>query len=328
MSDQYRAAARACANIAFIKYWGNADDTLRLPVNSSISMNLAGLFAETTVEWDANLSSDEFVFGGAPQTGEPLARVSRHLDLLRQRWGKAIHARVESANNFPTGAGIASSAAAFAALSVAGAAAAKLELSEQELTTLARRGSGSASRSVPSGFVEWHAGTSHETSYAETAFQKDYWNIVDIIAVVSREHKKTGSSLGHRSADTSDLQKARVAGARNRLDTCKQAIQDRDFQLFADVVEADSNLMHAVMMTSRPPLFYWLPQTLALMEIVREMREEKGLRVCYTLDAGPNVHCICVSDDADRVREHLEQTSIPLELLTAVPGEKAEIVGQ
>jgi diphosphomevalonate decarboxylase len=320
-----RATARANANIAFIKYWGNRDHALRLPMNPSLSMNLDGLYAETTVVWSDSLTADEFTLNGTPRTGVELERVSKHLDALRQRLNLNARARVESANNFPTGAGIASSAAAFAALSVAGAAAAGGALSERELTTLARLGSGSASRSVPTGFVEWHVGTTHDESFAESIAPPDYWDIMDVIAVVSTEHKEVGSTAGHRSAETSDLQAARVAGAEARLEACKAALLARDFGAFAEVVEHDSNLMHAVMMTSRPPLFYWLPPSLAIMESVRAWRKE-GLQVCYTLDAGPNVHCICVRKDAETVMNRLRAMSGVVQVLSAAPGAGAVVL--
>ncbi len=320
----HSALARANANIAFIKYWGNRDDELRLPANSSLSMTLEGLFAQTAVTWQST-ADDTFVLNGQQQTGEPLRRVSAHLDVLRRRLSLDARAHVESHNNFPTGAGIASSAAAFAALTVAGVAAAGAALDERELTMLARLGSGSASRSIPAGFVEWHAGTSHEESYAESIFPPDYWDLVDVIAVVSREHKPVGSTAGHRSAVTSDLQAARVAGADRRLNLCKEAIAARDFPRFAQIVELDSNLMHAVMMTSDPPLFYWQPASLTIMNLVRQWRAE-GLRVCYTLDAGPNVHCICLAEDASVIAERLRAIPQVIEIFSARPGNKAHVV--
>lgn len=299
-----RATAQANSNIAFIKYWGNQDETLRLPQNPSFSMNLEGVYTRTSVAWDTTLDADLLILNGKDQTGEALHRVSQHLDVLRSRLGVEGYASVESENNFPMGAGIASSASSFAALTIAAVAAAGKMLSERELTTLARLGSGSASRSVPTGFVVWHKGNSHETSFAESIAAPDYWELVDLIAIVSEEHKAVGSKRGHTSANTSDLQAARVSGARDRLTLCQQALLDRDFALFAEVVEHDSNLMHAVMMTSRPPLFYWLPATLTVMERVRQWRGD-GLSVCYTLDAGPNVHCLTLAHDIQQVQEGL-----------------------
>lgn len=320
-----QATARAHSNIAFIKYWGNADDELRIPVNDSISMNLDSLYTETTVLWDESLSDDQLILGGEAQGGKTLERVSQHLDLIRERLHITSKAQVTSQNNFPMGTGIASSAAAFAALTVAAVAAAGAELSERELTTIARCGSGSASRSISDGFVLWHQGESHETSYAESFAAPDHWKLVDVIAIVSDQHKSVGSRQGHTTANTSDLQQARVAGASDRVRVCKQAILDKDFATFAEVVEHDSNLMHAVMMTSKPPLFYWKPTTLTIMELVREWRAE-GLNVCYTLDAGPNVHCICTPEAAGEVRNRLGKLSGILEIRTASCGTGAKII--
>ncbi|MFN8377162.1 MAG: diphosphomevalonate decarboxylase [Anaerolineae bacterium] len=320
-----RATARACANIAFIKYWGNRDDELRLPANPSISMNLNGLYAETTVQWLDERGDDQLELNGVQQTGDALRRVSSHLDRIRARLGIDMAAQVRSANNFPTGAGIASSAAAFAALTTASVAAAGGELSERELTTLARTGSGSASRSVPDGFVEWFAGETHEASYAESFAPADYWSIIDLVAVVNRAHKAVGSTAGHPTAATSDLQACRVAGAQERFDRCRRAVLDRDFVTFADVVELDSNQMHAVMMTSRPGLFYWQPESVLVMSQVRQWRAE-GLNVCYTLDAGPNVHCLCESADADEIERRLRALTGVLDVRAAGPGPGSRVV--
>lgn len=322
------ATAEAHPNIAFIKYWGNVDDRLRLPASPSISMNLAGLHTRTTVTWNASLSSDQLILNDSEQQGAAQQRVSRHLDVIRERLGMSEFAQVESVNNFPMGAGIASSAAAFAALTVAAVGAAGASLSERELSTLARRGSGSASRSVPGGFVVWYTGDTHDESYAESIAAPDHWNLVDVIAVVSEVHKRTGSTDGHITASSSDLQTARLAGAVERLEICKNAVLARNFPAFADVVEHDSNLMHAVMMTSRPPLFYWQPTTLTLMQMVREWRLADGLRVCYTLDAGPNVHCLCLSDDADEIVERLQALDGVMDVRRAEAGDGARIVSE
>lgn len=321
----HTATARASSNIAFVKYWGNRDDELRLPVNGSLSMNLAELYTETTVQWDDALTQDVLNLNGEMATGQTLSRVSEHLDRLRQRLNIQQKASVTSQNNFPMGTGIASSASAFAALTMAGVAASGQTLPEAELSILARTGSGSASRSIPTGFVEWYIGDSHETSYAESFAAPDHWDIVDVIAIVSESHKTTGSTAGHPTAKTSDLQEARIAGVADRIRICKQAILDRDFATFAEVVEYDSNLMHAVMMTSRPALFYWQPTTLTIMQAIRDWRAD-GLSVCYTLDAGPNVHCICIRADADAVRDGLSKISGVLDVRVGHAGAGASVI--
>lgn len=326
MSGQL-ATARAHSNIAFIKYWGNRDDDLRIPENDSISMNLAALYTETTVQWhDDAAAGSTLQLNGQEATGVTLDRVLMHLDNLHDYVTLPRFAAIESVNNFPMGAGIASSASAFAALTLAAVHAAGHQLSEATLSSLARLGSGSASRSIPGGFTWWHQGEDHETSFAESIAPPDAWDLVDVIAVVSTEHKRTGSTQGHATAGTSDLQAARIAGAADRVRAVKRAIQTQDFAAFAQIVEHDSNLMHAIMMTSLPPLFYWQPGTLTIMNAVRRWREEDGLAVCYTLDAGPNVHCICEESVADEVRSRLEAISGIVEIYESVVGGPAQII--
>jgi diphosphomevalonate decarboxylase len=317
--------AIAHPNIAFIKYWGNRDDALRLPASGSLSMNLDGLFARTTVAFDPGLSADWFTLGGEEQHGAGLERVSALLDRVRAQAGMRQCAKVDSLNNFPTGAGIASSAAAFAALALAASAAAGLQLSEAQLSRLARRGSGSACRSIPAGFVEWQAGEDDQSSYAFSIAPADHWNLVDCVAVVSTGHKATGSTAGHVLAGSSPIQSARLSGAAQRLAQCRQALLSKDFAALAQVVEQDSTLMHAVMMTSQPPLFYWQPVTLALMAAVRGWRQA-GLPCCYTIDAGPNVHVLCPAESAGEVGKLLEAFPGVKQVLQAHPGGAARLV--
>ncbi len=294
--------ALAHPNIAFIKYWGNRDNTLRLPMNGSISMNLDGLFTRTSVSFQPSLPFDELIINGREVTGRGLERVSLILDLVRAQAGMRDNAEVVSENNFPSGAGIASSAAAFAALALASSHAAGLTLSEEQCSRLARRGSGSACRSIPAGFVEWRAGTSDEDSFAISIAPPEHWDLADCIAIVHAGHKKTGSTEGHAIAGTSPLQAARVEDAPRRLDICRRAIVDRDFDALARVIELDSDMLHAVMQTSNPPLLYWQASTVEIFHAVREWRAS-GLAVAYTVDAGPNVHVICpreVQEEAER----------------------------
>jgi diphosphomevalonate decarboxylase len=325
MSGNPTATAVAFDNIAFIKYWGNRDDTLRIPANGSISMNLEGLYTRTTVSFQPSLPFDELIINGHEVAGTGLTRISYMLDLMR---GMAnIHERAEviSENNFPSGTGIASSASAFAALALAGSTAAGLSLNERELSRLARRGSGSASRSIPGGFVEWQAGTNDEDSFAFSIAEPGHWDLADCVAIVSTAHKKTGSAEGHPIAETSLLQAARLADAPRRLDLCRSAILARDFNAFASIVELDSDMMHAVMMTSTPALHYWKPASLEVMNYVRQWRSE-GIQVCYTVDAGPNVHVICSATEAVAVEKRLREIRGVENVLVAQAGGPAKIV--
>jgi diphosphomevalonate decarboxylase len=319
------ATAQAFANIAFIKYWGNRDNTLRLPSNSSISMNLDGLYTRTTVSFQPSLPYDELIINGHEVMGHGLDRIAYILDIIRGMANIHERAEVMSENNFPSGAGIASSASAFAALALAGSKAARLNLSEPELSRLARRGSGSASRSIPGGFVEWQAGENEEDSFAFSIAGPDHWDLVDCVAIVSAAHKKTGSTEGHSIAPTSPLQAARLADASRRLAICRKAILERDFDAFTSIVELDSDMMHAVMMTSRPALHYWKPASLDVMNCVRGWRAE-GMQVCYTVDAGPNVHVICLEDQSQIVEKKLREIPGVQNVLVARPGGAAQLV--
>ncbi len=290
-------------------------------------MNLDGLYARTQVTFDPALCCDDLLtLNGRVENAAALRRVSGFLDHVRQLAGKQVYARVVSQNNFPMGAGIASSAAAFAALALAASTAIGLALSEAELSRLARLGSGSACRSTPGGFVEWRMGGEREVeSYAVSIAPPEHWDLVDCVAVLAAGHKPVGSTEGHALAGSSPLQKARVADTARRLDVCRAAIQNRDFTALAEIIEQDSNLMHAVMMTSTPALFYWEPSSLALMQAVRVWRAG-GLPAAYTLDAGPNVHVICEAAAAEQVRARLEGFPGVRQVLTARPGGPARII--
>ncbi len=320
------SSSLAHPNIAFIKYWGNRDHALRLPANGSISMNLAGLETRTTVQFDSGIHQDELTLNSQPAPEAARLRVAAMLDRVRALSGVTAPGRVTSANNFPMGTGIASSASSMAALALAASTAAGLNLTERELSILARTGSGSAARSIPGGFVEWQAGATHEDSYAFSLAPAEHWALADCIAVVSAAHKATGSSEGHPLADTSLLQPVRVADAPRRLALCREAILARDFAAFAEIVEQDNLLMHAVMMTGRPPLLYWQPATLAVLHAAAGWRAE-GIEACCTIDAGPNVHVICTAQFQGEVAARLRTIAGVQQVLEAEAGGGARLVG-
>lgn len=317
--------AIAHPNIAFIKYWGNRDDALRLPLNGSISMNLSGMESRTSVQFDQALEHDSFELNGETQSAASLQRVSQFLDHVRHLAGSNHCARVSSTNNFPTGAGIASSASAFAALALAASKAAGLDLHQKELSRLARLGSGSACRSIPDGFVEWLPGEGDANSYAVSIAPRDHWDIVDAVAVISQDHKPVGSSAGHKLAHTSPLNAQRVLDAPERLKNCREALLGRDFERFADVVELDSNYMHAVMRTSNPPLVYWEPATEVLLWQVWQWRKQ-GHAVCSTVDAGPNVHVLALKSELEWLQKALLELPGVKNVLVGEPADGARLV--
>jgi diphosphomevalonate decarboxylase len=324
MQDR-KATAIACSNIAFIKYWGNRDNALRLPANASLSMNLGDLHTTTTVAFDEDLEQDELEIDGQAAGEAARGRVSGHLDLVRQRAGIRAQARVVSRSNFPAGVGIASSASAFAALTLAACAAAGLSLSEAELSALARRGSGSASRSVPGGYTEWLMGRGNASSYARTVAPAGHWDLRDVVAVVSREPKAVGSSRGHGLAVSSPLHPTRVEAAPGMLESCKRTLLARNLGALGALIEQDAMMMHAVMMTSRPALYYWTPATVEIIQAVQAWRAD-GLAVYFTIDAGPNVHLICQAHDAVQVERRVRALPGVLDVLVSGPGGAARLV--
>jgi diphosphomevalonate decarboxylase len=313
-----KATAVANPNIAFIKYWGRIDEVLNLPANPSLSMNVAALTTVTTVEFWPGLAADVVTIGDEPVSEQTMRRVVAHLDRVRALAGVEERARVASRNDFPSGTGLASSASAFAALSLAATRAAGLWLDEEALSRLARLGSGSACRSVPGGFTLWE-GASDETSFARQVAPPEHWDVRDVIAVVTREHKRVGSYDGHAVAPTSPFYRARLATVPERLEIVKAAVQRRDLAAMGSASEADALAMHGVMMTSQPPLLYWWPGTVAVLRAVRAWREE-GLNVYFTLDAGPNVHCLCEAADSRAVERRLRSVSGVEDVLVSGPG--------
>lgn len=289
-----RATAEAPSNIAFVKYWGNVLPRSRLPFNPSLSMTLSAATSRTTVTFDGALDGDEVILDGRVADAEAMARVSQHLDRIRSVAGVAKPALVESSNSFPMGTGIASSASGFAALTLAGCAAAGVDLEERALSVLARHGSGSASRSIPDGFVMWHAGAEDASSYAESIAPPDHWDLRDVVAIVSREHKAIGSGGGHAAAVSSPFFPVRVSRIVDRLGVIRDALLARDLETFGAAVEAEAYELHAIAMTSAPPILYWAPATVALLNLVGTWRAD-GVPVYATLDAGPNVHLLCES---------------------------------
>ena len=313
------ATARVGSNIAFVKYWGVADATLNIPLSNSISMTLADAYTTTTVAWDDTgvLERDAFVLDGVTQSTARSQRLTRHLDLLA---GVEWRAWVTSENNFPTASGIASSASGFAALTVAGCAALGLGLDATRLSAIARRSSGSASRSLFGGFVEWEQGSNDADSVAFPLHGPEHWDLWDVVAVVSGEEKKLSSAGGHLLAKTSPLLDGRIAQVDGWLAETRAAIAERDIHRLGPVIELDALAMHSVMMTSTPSLLYWQPGTLEIIQAVRRWREEDGLAVYFTIDAGPNVHLICEAETAPEVETLLAALRSVERVIASGPG--------
>jgi diphosphomevalonate decarboxylase len=222
--------------------------------------------------------------------------VSLHLDRIRERAQIDLKAKVVSENSFPASTGLSSSASGFAALTVAAAKAASLALTEKNLSILARLGSGSACRSIPDGITEWIAGKNNEDSYAVSLYPSDYWEIMDVVAVISSEKKEISTTEGHSFAETSPFFSARLEHVDEKIRLIKKYIKNRNFSAFGELAETEALELHAIMMTSRPSLLYLRPETVEIMRHVQDWRRQ-GLPVYFSLNTGQDIHILCKKSD-------------------------------
>lgn len=303
-----KATAVAHANIALVKYWGKRDEALNLPVAGSISATLLDLSTCTSVIFEEELENDVLMLNGQRASPRAERRVSGFLDLIRERAKIRLPARVVSENSFPAGTGLASSASAFASIALAGIRAASLTLSPAKLSELARRGSGSAARSIFGGFVEMKAGRESDGSDAVAAPLADegYWPISLIVVLSSTDPKEMGSSEGMiHSARTSPYYGAWIESSARDLEETHQAIIARDLERLGTVAEHSSLKMHALTLSARPAIVYWEGTTVTVIRAVRELRK-RGVPVYFSIDAGPQVTLLCESGSTESVKSALE----------------------
>lgn len=319
-----KATAVAPSNIAFIKYWGRKDEVLKLPVNGSISMNLSNLLTTTTVEFNKDFEEDSILINNKQEPNEG-NRAINHLDRIRKLAKINQRAKVISENNFPSGTGLSSSASGFAALTVAASNAAGLKLSEKELSILARQGSGSACRSIPDGFVEWLDGDTNETSYAVSIYKPDYWDITDVVAVVSKNKKDVSTSEGQKLAESSAFFDVRKSRMKEKIELIKKYLKEKNFTKFGELIEAEALELHAIMQTSIPSLIYLLPASLKMMHLIKKWRQE-SLEAYFTVNTGQDIHLICRKKDVPKLTAFLSQVQEVSKIIVNAPGKGACLI--
>lgn len=319
--------ARAPTNIAVIKYWGKRDETLILPINDSISVTLDPdhLSATTTVAVSPSFEKDRMwlnrkeisLSGGRYQNCLKELRnragvfedEKRGIHIGKDDWNK-LHVHIDSYNNFPTAAGLASSAAGFACLVFSLAKLMNVNEELGQLSAIARQGSGSACRSLYGGFVKWNKGNemSGSDSIAVQLADESHWDdLVIIVAVVSSRQKETSSTSGMReSVETSSLIQHRAkAVVPSRILQMEEAIRNKDFSSFVQLTCADSNQFHAVCLDTSPPIFYMNDTSHRIINLVERWNRHEGTpQVAYTFDAGPNAVMIAPNQ---KVAAHLLQ---------------------
>lgn len=323
----FRGKARAYTNIALIKYWGKKNEELILPMNNSLSLTLDGFYTETEVVFNSCLDNDCFYLDGQQQDSKATAKVSRFLDVVRHLGNTSLHAEVHSQNFVPTAAGLASSASGLAALAGACNEALQLGLSETELSRLARRGSGSACRSIFSGFVEWQRGTSDDTSFAQP-IPADSWEqeLAMIFILVNDQEKDVSSRDGmRRTVETSCFYSGWLTAVQQDLTIAKTAIQTKDFQLLGSTAEANALKMHGTTLGAVPPFTYWSAGTMKAMSLVRDIRQQ-GVPCYFTMDAGPNVKVLVEKKHVSHVLTQLRTQFDSEQLQVAYAGPGLEIL--
>ncbi|MBO0444811.1 diphosphomevalonate decarboxylase [Enterococcus sp. AZ170] len=323
----YTGKARAYTNIALIKYWGKKDEHLIIPMNSSLSLTLDAFYTETSVQFDENLTEDLFVLDGQKQDTKQTAKISKFLDLVRKEQNLALFAKVDSQNYVPTAAGLASSASGLAALAGACNEALDLQLTEIELSRLARRGSGSACRSIFGGFAEWQKGDSDQTSFAQ-GIPSDHWEdeLAMLFVLVDDGVKDVSSRDGmKRTVESSSFYSGWLETVEADLATAKQAIAEKDFNKLGEVTEANGLRMHGTTLAAVPPFTYWSPESLKVMQLVRSARQQ-GLPCYFTMDAGPNVKILVEKKNLSTLKNHLATHFSKKQLIEAYAGPKIALI--
>ena len=316
-----QATAIAQPNIALIKYWGKRDIDRNLPAVGSISITLSELHTEVSVELSVDLPAD-VLFVNDDQNQAMLPRISACLDNVLGR--DRLRARVGSSSNFPIAAGLASSASAFAATTVAAAGAAGLSLGTQELARLAGASSGSAARSLYGGFAELK--NSGDSIALTPLCDVDSLPLQVIVAITEAGPKATGSTEAMEiSRETSPFYNNWIQQQEHDLEVARTAIARQDFAELAAIAEHNCLKMHSVMWASRPPMVFWNAATMRCLQTVRRL-QERGCQVFFTIDAGPQIKAVCVPEDAETVRRALAETPGVQKIMMSGLGSAARLV--
>jgi len=302
---------RTSPSLALVKYWGKKSTRENLPATPSLAVTLGGVHTETRVKI---AEKDSIKLNGETL---PLDRFLPLLNALRRSAGREMYFGVESENDFPSSAGLASSSSGFAALTVACARLLELDLGPEDLSAFARIGSASAARSLFGGFTLLPSG-----GYAaRQLYGPEYWpEFRIVIALVSRQAKPISSREAMQATrDTSPYYRAWLRNAGQLLDPALQALEKRDIETLGTVARLSYSRMHAALLASSPPVLYWLPLTVAVIRECRALRDE-GIGAWETLDAGPQVKVLCLESDVETISEHLKGLDPTLKLIVASVG--------
>lgn len=299
-----KASVVACANLALIKYWGNMFEELNIPLNDSISVSLESLQSTTTLEF-ADDHRDTLELNGEEVRGEGMERFLFVLRHFRALSGVTTPVHVASENNFPTAAGIASSASGFGALAHALYAASGVEADLAKISALARLGSGSAARTPIAGYAHWHRGADHESSYATQVRPANDMRI--LVTITSTEEKPISSSRAmKRSKASSPFFVQRGNTANDRVPFLLKALKEWEFPTIGEITQREANNLHAVINTTDMGLYYWNRTTIEIVHRIKQLQDE-GVKCYYTMDAGPQVKVLVMPSDVGAVKSVLAE---------------------
>ncbi len=306
----------ASPSLALVKYWGKIPGGVNLPATSSLAVTLDGLRTTTRISAD---NEDSVTLDGLPQ---PIDAFTPVIDDFRRRSSSAVRVRVESANSFPTAAGIASSSSGFAALALGLDAFYETSMTPTELSAAARAGSGSAARAVFGGFTAWRAG---EPS-AERVREASHWSDLRILIVLLHTGKKPVSSRAgmNRTAETSPIYDRWCTESEPLFARALEALHARDLEALGTAMRESYLFMFSTMFTTRPPVIYWLPESLAVIRAADAMRSS-GIPVWETMDAGPQVKLVTTSEHASRVESAVLSEVPGARIMVSSPGGEPEV---
>jgi len=327
-----KASSISFANIALIKYWGKRNEKLILPYNSSISVTVDKLKTHTTVDFDKKYNQDIFVLNEKEMkrnSTEYIKYIGNFLKIVRKKYNIKLNVRIESKNNFPTSAGLASSASGFSALAMAINGALNLKLKQKELSILSRQGSGSSSRSILGGFVEWKKGKRNDgsDSYAQQIIT-NWPDFRIIICVADKNTKKIKSRVGMaQSVKTSPMYTSWLSSIDKDIRVIKKAIREKDFSLVGKITESNCLKMHAVMMTTIPAIIYWNDITMKIIQSVIAWRKE-GLESYFTIDAGPQVKIISLKKNVNKIVRRCKKIKGIKDVIVVKTGKGSKIINK
>ncbi len=335
MANDKAYTAVATPNIALIKYWGKRDERLILPMNSSISMTMGEEFStKTSVMFTDKINEDIFYLNGAKQdlSDKDIKERFSVIDTLRNMAGTKSRVIVVSENNFPTAAGLASSASGIAAMVFAANAALGLNLDTKDMSIVARQGSGSSCRSLAGGFVKWEKGTKADgsDSYIRQIAQPSHWpELIDIVPIVSKSKKKVSSRAGMKqTVENSVLYKIRPEYAEKVCAEIEEAIIKRDFEKLGLITIRDSNNLHAVMLDTYPPIMYLNDASREIISAIDKLNADSGKIVAaYTFDAGPNAQILTLEKYKNDVEKALSEIEGIEKVYVTKPGNGPRLLG-